>query len=263
MDLNHNVYTLYQEVKDGKFKSCICTRFTLHTRGKERFIETVSVRERTVQKAICNYALKPLLIPTLIRDNYATVKGRGMDDALRRMKVFLHKHYKEHGLKGGVLTIDLHSYFDNINHEKLINMLYEKLDDHDLVTFVIQFITMFERDNGISVGNESSQLFAVFFLNSIDHFIKEELHIKHYGRYMDDIYLVHEDTEYLNYCLKVITKKINELGIQINPKHTQIHPFAKHQDFSFLKKRVRLQNDGKIVVRLEPKAIQKRRRNMK
>lgn len=50
----------------------------------------------------------------------------------------------------------------------------------------------------------SSQFLAILYLNELDHFIKEELKIKYYIRYMDDGLIIHEDKEYLKYCLKEI-----------------------------------------------------------
>jgi hypothetical protein len=53
-------------------------------------------------------------------------------------------------------------------------------------------------------------------LNEIDHFVKEKLHIKYYGRYMDDIYLLHGDKKYLDKCKIEIEKKLAEIGLSLN-----------------------------------------------
>lgn len=52
----------------------------------------------------------------------------------------------------------------------------------------------------------SSQVLAITYLNELDHYIKEKLHIKYYVRYMDDGILIHEDKEYLEFCLEEIKK---------------------------------------------------------
>ena len=51
----------------------------------------------------------------------------------------------------------------------------------------------------------TSQVLAVFYLNDMDHFIKNELHIKGVIRYQDDFLLFHESKEYLKYCLEQLT----------------------------------------------------------
>ena len=54
---------------------------------------------------------------------------------------------------------------------------------------------------GLPLGNQSSQWFALLYLNVIDRFCKEVLKIKGYIRYMDDMILIHRDKKYLQYCL--------------------------------------------------------------
>lgn len=68
----------------------------------------------------------------------------------------------------------------------------------------------------------SSQLFAIFYLNELDHFIKEKLRIKYYIRYMDDFILIHKDKEYLKYCKLEIEKFLKQEKLELNKK-TNIH----------------------------------------
>lgn len=71
-------------------------------------------------------------------------------------------------------------------------------------------------ETSLGLGSQTSQLFALLTLNEIDHFIKEALHIKYYGRYMDDLYLIHNDSKYLMQCLKQIEEKLREIGLSLN-----------------------------------------------
>ena len=64
----------------------------------------------------------------------------------------------------------------------------------------------------------TSQIFAIFYLNDIDHFIKEELKIKYYIRYQDDFLLIYEDKQYLKKCLDKIKVKLAEIGLEVNDK---------------------------------------------
>ena len=52
----------------------------------------------------------------------------------------------------------------------------------------------------------TSQILAIFYLNDLDHFIKENLKIKYYVRYQDDFCLFHPSKSYLRFCLN--SKKI-------------------------------------------------------
>lgn len=72
------------------------------------------------------------------------------------------------------------------------------------------------------MGNQSSQWFALYYLDKIDRLIKKELQIKSYVRYMDDFILLHRDKKYLQYCLEKINKVcIEKLDLELNQK-TQI-----------------------------------------
>lgn len=92
-------------------------------------------------------------------------------------------------------------------------------------------IPLYTNNKGLPIGNMSSQIFAIFYLNDVDHFIKEKLKIKYYIRYMDDMILIHPEKGYLKYCLKEIEKKVNEFKLSINSK-TQI--IEIHEGVTFL-----------------------------
>ena len=77
-------------------------------------------------------------------------------------------------------------------------------------------------DVGLPLGNQSSQWFALLYLNVIDRYVKEDLRVKGYIRYMDDMILVHRDKSYLQYSLSKIKEKCeHELKLSLNQK-TQI-----------------------------------------
>jgi len=77
----------------------------------------------------------------------------------------------------------------------------------------------------------SSQVFALIYLNDLDHFIKEKLKIKYYIRYMDDFILIHHDKEYLKKCLKILEEKIRKEYKLILNKKTQIINIKNGLDF--------------------------------
>ena len=64
----------------------------------------------------------------------------------------------------------------------------------------------------------TSQILAIFYLNDMDHFIKEKLKIKYYVRYQDDFLLFHQSKEYLKYCLEEINKFLEKEKLVLNKK---------------------------------------------
>lgn len=85
--------------------------------------------------------------------------------------------------------------------------------------------------NGIGIGNMTSQIFAIFYLNDMDHFIKEKLKIKYYVRYQDDFILLHQSKEYLKYCLNEIGNFLAQEKLKLNDK-TRI--YKNTNNFIFL-----------------------------
>ena len=65
----------------------------------------------------------------------------------------------------------------------------------------------------------TSQVLAVFYLNDMDHFIKNELHIKGVIRYQDDFLLFHESKAYLKYCLEQLTIFLEKEDLRLNKKN--------------------------------------------
>ena len=114
------------------------------------------------------------------------------------------------------------------------------------------------RKKGLPLGNQTSQWFALYYLDPMDRLVKERMRIKHYIRYMDDGVLIHESKEYLNEALARMREKAKELHLEFNQK-TQIVPISEGVDF--LGFRFYLTDTGKVIRRLRTsnKRLWKRR----
>lgn len=147
-------------------------------------------------RCFCDVCLKPKIEKKLIYDNCACRKGKGTTFAIDGLHKFLKKEYlKENNNNVYFLKCDIRKYFPSINHEILIDLLEEISFSNDEM-WIIKKLIKEQPDNaciGLPLGNQSSQWFALLYLNKIDHYIKEQFGIKCYVRYMDDMILVHRD----------------------------------------------------------------------
>ena len=92
--------------------------------------------------------------------------------------------------------IDLTDYdYVNDNIKKLIdkeigrvNSLNISIREKDKLINELKSIPLYRKGYGLSIGCLTNQLMAIFYLNDIDHIIKEELNCSRYIRYMDDLY---------------------------------------------------------------------------
>ncbi|MCP5062186.1 MAG: RNA-directed DNA polymerase [Ignavibacteriae bacterium] len=106
----------------------------------------------------------------------------------------------------------------------------QKKDWHGLPKTKSLFHT--EKDKGLPIGNLTSQLFGNVYLDQLDHFVKEELGIKYYGRYVDDFILIHKDKEYLLNCgLKIKEFLKQELMLNLHPKKFYLQHYKKGVQF--------------------------------
>ena len=149
--------------------------FNINERGKNRHIRSVHFSERIVQKSLCKNILYPLYSKFLIKENCASQKGKGSHYAINLLKTYLQKYYKEnHTNEGYVLLIDFKSYFDNIDHNILKQMIRKYIYEPRLLYYIYSFIDDFGI-KGLGLGSETSQMHSIFFPNDIDHYIKEKL----------------------------------------------------------------------------------------
>lgn len=107
----------------------------------------------------------------------------------------------------------------NISEKEKIK-LYNELDK----------IPTYRKGYGLPIGNMSSQILAVFYLNKVDHFIKEKLKCKEVIRYMDDIVILSTDINKLKKCKKIITEEIEKYDLKVNDK-SNIYSLRKGVNF--------------------------------
>lgn len=88
------------------------------------------------------------------------------------------------------------------------------------------------KDCGLPIGNLTSQLFSNIYLNSFDQYVKRELGIRYYGRYVDDFYLVHNDKDYLLSLIPRIRDYLWEsIGATLHPNKINLTTCWQGVDF--------------------------------
>lgn len=253
---------IQKDLLDGTYKSKGTVKFDIVERGKLRHIQAQHVRDRAAQKIICNGALRPTVYPCLVYDNSASQQGKGTEFALNRLKEHLRWYIARHGKRGVIVITDLHSYFDSIPHSGAVRRMTKHIEDPKIINFTAQTIREYDGEMGLGLGSEVSQIGAICYTDPIDRIVKEKYGIHCYGRYMDDSYFICPDRKIAEQCLNDIRAELVKLGLQMNEKKTIIHNLAS-DDFVYLKKRVHIEDTGKIIFRLTRKNINDERRKIK
>ena len=258
-----NLNILIKKLTTKKYKLGKYKKFYIYE-PKQRLIEALPFKDRVVIRCFCDVCLKSKIDKRLIYDNCACRKEKGTTFAIKRLHKFLRTEYfKNQNNKIYFLKCDIRKYFPSINHDILLRML-EKINFSDDEMWIIRKIIKEQPDNatrGLPLGNQSSQWFALFYLNKLDHFIKEQLKIKYYVRYMDDMILIHRDKGYLVKCKQEIESFCQQfLDLKLNEK-TQIGELKNGIDF--LGYRHILSNTGKIIVKLRASSKQRMKKHIK
>lgn len=201
---------------------------------KERLIEALPYKDRVIIRCFCDRVIIPKIEKRLIIDNVACRKEKGTLFGMNRLKKFLQTEYrKKQDNNVYYLKCDIKKYFPSINHEVLINLLKSTNFTKDEIWFASKLINEQpnKKEKGLALGNQSSQWFALFYLNGIDRLVREKLKVKGYVRYMDDIILIHRDKDFLKRCKSEIEKYCNSiLDLELNQK-TQIGKASIGIDF--------------------------------
>lgn len=188
--------------------------------NKSTIIDKNSNKERIIYKSkfypdqIIQWALMQQIENILYKGAYyyscACIKGRGIMHGMKYIKTILveDKKYTKYCLK-----IDIKKFYPSINKEILKRKFERKIKDKDTLDLIFKIVDSCEQ--GIPIGNYTSQWFANFYLQDLDHYIKEELKIKHYIRYMDDMVLFSNNKRNLHKIKLILDNYLNKESLVI------------------------------------------------
>lgn len=177
---------------------------------KRRQICAASFPERVLHHAVMNIC-EPVLESYAIFDSYACRKEKGNRKALARALDYSRK-FKWY------LKLDIKKYFDSIDHSVIMKMLQRKFKDKELLTLFSQLFATYhtQPNKGLPIGNLISQHLANFYLGLLDHWIKEDLRVQGYVRYMDDFIVFNAQKMILKNILEQIREFLKkELTLEL------------------------------------------------
>lgn len=201
----YNIDEKAKEIQDLlKSKKYVPSSYT-----KQRILDGVNKKERIIYKPrffpdqVIHWCLMLQIEEILQKPMYyyscASIKNKGILFASKYIKQKLIQDYKNTKY---CLKADIKKYYPSINKEILKSKIRKKIKCKDTLWLIDTIID--SSDEGLPIGNYTSQWFANFYLQEFDHFIKEKLHIKYYVRYMDDIVLFHKNKKELHHCKREI-----------------------------------------------------------
>lgn len=251
---------LERQLQNGSYKQRKPRKFKVHY-PKERDVVSVHFRDRVLQRSLNDNILYPRISRSFIYDNMACQKGKGPDLARERLKCFLQRYYRKHGTEGYVLKCDIKGYYPNMSHQVVKDCFKKVIDGWTYRQAVCVLDGQYNGAVGFNPGSQMIQIAGIGILNALDHFVKEQLHIRHYIRYMDDFILIHHDQQYLLECQARIAQLLQGLECRFNTKKTGVAPLSG--GILFLGFHYRLTQTGKVVMTLNSANIKHERKKLR
>jgi len=219
-----NLMQLHQSLVNKAYTTSAYTTFTIHE-PKERLIFRLPYfPDRIVHHAVM-IILEPVFVSMFTADTYSCIKRRGIHAAANAVRRAL----KDDQGTRYCLKLDIKKFYPSVDHQVLKVMLRRKIKDDDLFWLLDGIIDSAE---GLPIGNYLSQYFANFYLTGFDHWIKEELRVRHYFRYADDLVILSDSKPYLHWLLGEIRSYLkDQLHLTVKENYQVFPVDARGIDF--------------------------------
>ncbi len=233
-DIERNLLQLHYELKNKTYIPREMKTFVLRD-PKTRIISKSDFRDRIVHHALVN-VIGHISESRFIYDSCANQKGKGTLFALKRFDLFKRKVTKNFSSCGFCLKADIRHYFQEVDHAILLDIITRKICDSDVIWLIERILehgSFFScNKHGMPLGNLTSQFFANIYLNELDYFVKHELRIRYYIRYVDDFVILHSSRKKLEeWREKIDLFLIDNLKLKLHPEKSKIVSLYRGVDF--------------------------------
>ena len=223
-DVDKYCYEIQAMLRDKTFVNGQYEVFKKVEKGKEREIYKLPYfPDRIIHHAIMQ-VLEPIWKKTLIADTYQSIKGRGIHKAKNKIQWLLRKHKLKYALK-----MDIKKFYPSVDNEIMKQTLRRKIKCKDTLWLLD---TIVDSTAGIPIGNYLSQYFGNLYLTYLDHELKEQVKVKYYYRYCDDIVVLSNDKAELHNARVLVSSRLASLRLVLK-KNYQVQQ-VKDRGLDFL-----------------------------
>jgi hypothetical protein len=249
-NLESNLFDLYTDLRSCSYEIGMSIAFVVD-QPRVREVWAASFRDRIVHHLIYN-RLSPWYYKKFIRNSFACIPERGTLDASNRLTAGLRSQTENWSKQSYYMGADVRNFFVSIDKNILWALLKPNIKEEWLRNLTKQVLFHDPREScflkskkkafarvpghkslwntnmhkGLPIGNLTSQFFANVYLDELDQFVKHELKVKKYYRYVDDLIILDADPQKLNTNYKKIEEFLEtELALSL-------HPFKKRVGFA-------------------------------
>lgn len=258
---NIDYYTdvLYDMLYSKSIKYSPYKKMTIHDGANKK--ERIIFKPAFFPDQCIHWALMLQLQPLIQKGMYeyccASVPTRGINYGSNYIKRILKNDRKNTKY---CLKLDIKKFYPNIDKNCMKNKFKKIIKDSDVLNLIDGIIDS-NKENGLPIGNFTSQWFANFYLQDLDHFIKEKLKVKYYLRYMDDMVLFSRNKKELHKIKLEIDKFLKPQGLIIKENWQLFKVNSRPLDFlgyRFYRGYTTLRRNNFLRIKRRAKKIAKR-----
>lgn len=251
LHLESNLISLYHQLRQRKYKPSPSICFVIEDSVK-REVFASEFRDRVVHHLYWNY-VSELFERLFVYDSYSCRKGKGTLKGIQRLEHHIRSATHNFTRPAYILQLDIQGYFMHIRRSVLKEIVLEVLHRYGYTDPLLLYLTavIIDKDPlknccycgrltdweglpdskclskqpsgvGLPIGDLTSQLFSNIFLNKLDRFVVYQLGFKHYGRYVDDFWLIDADKTHLQTAIEQINFFLFSLGMELHPRKVKI-----------------------------------------
>ena len=253
--LERNLMRLMRDLNSGNYRIGRSIAFVV-SYPKWREVWAAQFRDRVVHHVIYN-RVADHFYRRFIQDSYACIPGRGALMGVERVHRFMRQATENWQRRAHFLQADLANFFVSIDKDILFGLLCQHIADQETRDLTAQVLFHDPTDRpminspawkfkhvprhkslfhsggkGLPIGNLSSQFFANVYLNALDQYVKRDLGVRWYGRYVDDVVLIGHDPGELNDAFDAMQNFVQKrLALHFHPNKTQRNTVDKGINF--------------------------------
>jgi len=227
--------------------------------GGGRLLGIPTVLDRVIQQAVAQ-VLSPLFERQFSDASYGYRPNRNAHQAVKKSKEHIDGGYR------WVVDIDLAKYFDTVNHDKLLRILSQTIQDGRVLSLIRKYVrsgvmlngVVMDTEEGTPQGGNLSPLLSNIMLNELDKEL-EKRDLK-FCRYADDCNIYVKSRKAAERVKASITKFIEQkLKLRVNEEKSAVdRPWKrKFLGFSFYHKK------GGVGIRVHAKSVKKFKKKLK
>ena len=259
VDYERHCIDLWQELNSHTYEPRRSIAFVVEHPVK-REIFAADFRDRVVHHLIAR-RIYGLLEAQFLTDSYSTQKGKGTLFGIERVEQHIRECSEGYTRDCYIMKLDISGYFMSIDKQRLFDCVRRFLDGHypdrqglPMLLYMLRK-TIFNRPErncirkvpryrwrglprnkslfgsdgrtGLPIGNLTSQLLALLFLDELDHLVTGDWSVPHFGRYVDDMVLVHPSAEHLLKTRRLIEQWLSGHGLRLHPRKVYLQHYSK------------------------------------